>query len=311
MKQNGGKCLGLSVKYEHARKFFAEEDARKVFELRSQKVNFLKVGDRLAIVSTQSHHGRQCLGIVEFQGCTKINYKDFDRFAPFHRCSKLDFDKLKTKWTQNSFLWAWHLDAVHTFDPPLEMSSAQKGPEVWIYFDPNTLVSVQTPDDSIIQTPTPQSSHKRALSLSDMASTEESYSKRGKETSKTSTTTEGETRSDEHLKHDLTGTQDPGSEDEDGSYRHGDVSCLLMSSNEWECLLKGSKSIARAFPTPAGTQVHAIARQKTDGAWYFSGVFTLQECHQATQSELKPNEMYSREERQRQKQWSHMDVQSL
>lgn len=220
VKRKDGKYLGLLVRKEHAQLFFSQDESQqKVYEIRSRQIKFLNPGDRFILVSCGPGLPRECLGVVEFQGNVRIQDSQFSRFENLHRVSYSEYEKMTTGWAKHpGFCWAWHLLVVHQLAPALVLTSAVRGCEVWMYFDPlkDTRLACS----------------KRKIMFDE-----------GGEDLKRQRTRTSESSASAPALPDLT--------DESENSLPADVEhpCILLEEAEWMKLLKGRLVLMRAFKT--------------------------------------------------------------
>lgn len=145
VKKNAeGKACGLVVKENFARRFLESEEERKVYEIRSKPIKFLSEGDKILLVSSPSELGgrRQVTAMLQFDGNIRIKCSSFQRYFSLHRTSTDEFQFLLENWSPAEdleYVWAWHLELVEKFDPPIPVRSVP-GTISWTYLGPGDLL---------------------------------------------------------------------------------------------------------------------------------------------------------------------------
>ena len=148
-KDNAGRICGLIVKECFAVRFLAEEDQRKIYEVRSTPVKFLNEGDQIALVSSTRENervvkDRKAIAILEFQGNVRIKKSHFSKYFRLHRVTDEEFQDLCGEWPLDH-VWGWHFDLVAKLDPPLLVPRIC-GPVRWLYFGANEVQESQLQD---------------------------------------------------------------------------------------------------------------------------------------------------------------------
>lgn len=133
-KQGSNGFCGLLVNFHHAERFVHGPSVhRKVMEIRSRPVNFLKPGERIVLISCGGGQPRQLLAILEFQQCLRIDDDVFDRFYPLHQVSAEELAGLKQTWSkQNTFCYGYQFSLIYKF--PKKLVLKLKTGEIWVYF---------------------------------------------------------------------------------------------------------------------------------------------------------------------------------
>ena len=135
-----GKRLGLMVQRKHAEKFLLPVEDRKLAEIRSKPVNFLKEGDQILLISTGDHR-REAIAILEFQSCSKIMIQHFAKYESMHCVSSAEFSQISASWGLQGFCYAWHFELRVKIQPPLPIP-VQRGPVVWLGLDTAELLQL-------------------------------------------------------------------------------------------------------------------------------------------------------------------------
>lgn len=133
VRASNGKFCGLLVRHQFASLFLREEQERKVYEIRSHPLHFLKEGEKIALIGTGGNV-RKVVGILEFLGNVKIKNSSFDKYYNLHRISREDFQAVSANWANQEFCFAWHFELTVAFESPVPIPMV-KGPEVWHYFN--------------------------------------------------------------------------------------------------------------------------------------------------------------------------------
>ena len=126
---NTGAFYGLLIQKRFADRFLSG----KSLEIRSRPVNFLQVGECIALVSCQATHGRQVIAILEFEKCFKIYLESFQLFQPRHRLTNVEMEAFKTNASAQGFVWAWQFSLRHAFSSPLSLPRTNA--QVWVLFN--------------------------------------------------------------------------------------------------------------------------------------------------------------------------------
>lgn len=129
VQQKKGAFIGLLVQRKYAERFFEG----KVFELRSFKVNFLEVGQCIALISC-GDGARRVLAILEFHGCIQI---PLTQLAVFQAMHKLDNEEMasfmgRIQKKNKDHVWAWHFSLKCQIWPPLPLPNTSA--EIWMHF---------------------------------------------------------------------------------------------------------------------------------------------------------------------------------
>lgn len=97
VKSKQGRYCGLLVRSQHAEKFILPEGDRKIYEIRSKPLQFLKEGEKIVLISTKNGK-RFALCVLEFQGCVKIKMSLFMKYYNLHRVSAGEFADFTASW---------------------------------------------------------------------------------------------------------------------------------------------------------------------------------------------------------------------
>lgn len=149
VKRKGDRSLGLLVKDQFARRFLLPEEDRKVYEIRSRPINFIKAGERIALISCNNSRSMSCsrslLGVLEFVGNVKIKATQFEKYYQLHRVNESEFSVDGHNYVdENGFVHAWHFELVGAFQLPLHLSAVETtSTVVWHYFSVENVNKVQ------------------------------------------------------------------------------------------------------------------------------------------------------------------------
>ena len=142
VKMKGHKFCGLMIKKEFAQLFLCDDPLeRKIYEIRSQPIQFLAEGDKIGLIAT-GDSDRRLVAILQFMGNIKILKAAFPRYYNLHKVETKTFEMLSANWRDQTHCFGWHLELVMTFKTPIKISMVA-GPEVWHYF---TLESPTAPE---------------------------------------------------------------------------------------------------------------------------------------------------------------------
>ena len=95
-------------------------------------MKFLVEDDWFALISC-SNRGREILGILKFEGVSKIKPSALEKFQPLHQLSKSEVESFKNSVGSADCFYAWHVELVKQFDPPLKLQVVP-GMQVWCWF---------------------------------------------------------------------------------------------------------------------------------------------------------------------------------
>lgn len=300
VRANNGKFCGLLVRHQFASLFLREEQERKVYEIRSHPLHFLKEGEKIALISTGGHV-RQVVGILEFLGNVKIKNSSFDKYYNLHRISLEDFQAVSANWANQEFCFAWHFELTMAFESPVSIPMV-KGPEVWHYFslglreplhEDRRLIfiffkylgilspleingSISFSKDESGETTSPLDSPcdfrtppmKRKLSFESALSTAQSAVRKVRLPDECTTERSGSSSSQS------LGLVPPTSMIPLDVFEDGSATGLYLQEYEWNGLLKGGKTMLRSFKT---REEKTLVVLRKSAAHYVVGALEIEE----------------------------------
>lgn len=247
VKEKDGRVPGLMVREQYAQRFVTQNGIRKTMEIRTIRVNFLKEGDEVALISVNRSKPRMCLGILKYKGIISMDANDLSKHFHYHRLTDLELDQ--GGFSSKEKLWGWYMEAVEVFDPPLILNSGSKpgGPIVWLYFSlsdlacnlPDSCSKEQTSEigstDSLVSICDELPTNARSQLVRDTSTESWSFSKRSRLSTEDQEWPDVESMSDCQLQiHDFASP-------------NGEVYAIVLHDREWGKIQKGASFIVRPY----------------------------------------------------------------
>ena len=288
VKQRQGEYLGLLVHERYARRFIAESpEDRKSMEIRNKRCTFLQEGEKLLLVATsgsRSHHRRQILAVLEFQGCLKILVTDFEKYYSLHkvtpeelRSSQIHPASTKAEDGSQSHWWAWQMRTHHIFDPPLVWHDSRAGPVIWCYISPDSL-SLQDPECPCSSPSTASGSTPLKRSATVESESVASFPSAKKRKSQSPQVDE--------VAPDLDCEEIPW----DFSNPDEKVTCMILSQTEWDGIARDASAILKPFKT---RDMHLCILIRRSAGYSWVGVLTLKSVEQLDAGKLDTKSLLS------------------
>ena len=330
------KCCGLLVHEQWAIQFLAPKESRKVYEIRKNPLKMLSPGDRIILVSMRKDEVagrvRECIAILEYQGCTSIRHEDFAMFFSLHRVPDRSYQQMRNEWKGDpGHCWAWHFRLIHELQPrlriPRDLSSGCE--QCFLYVDVGRLERVS----STYSTPffcgdgnSPTQSEGLAIHLLDHGpshSSEQStvahdvwdQSPVAPDVCEAADL-DVDMEPQEEEGEDASVCESPGCDPEDPSSVGGQLAslseseehyCIVLQEKEWLGLLKGSSGFLRSFKIAKSSRLIAIL--KKEFGYYAVAFLCVSACDTLVYSlrNMSPfSNVYDRDQLQQMKSWKNV-----
>ena len=327
------KYCGLLVQEQWAIQFLAPKESRKVYEIRKNPLKMLNTGDRIILVSMRKDEVagrvRECIAILEYQGCTSIRHEDFAMFFPLHRVPDRSYQQMRNEWKGDpGHCWAWHFRLVHELQPrlriPRDLSSGCE--QCFLYVDVERLERVSTDSkplmydgsNNLVQC---EDLANHLLDHGHLHSSEQSTVAHDvweqslvPEAAEMAHDLDGDMEPQEEEEEDASVCESPRCDPEGPSSVHGELSslseseehyCIILQEKEWLNLLKGGSGFLRSFKIAKSSRLIAILKKEI--GYYAVAFLCVSACETfSLRSMPSLSNVYGRDQVQHMKSWKNV-----